>query len=75
MNDQATTHINKHVMLKLVEELNELATEVIKYVNRGCHEPSNRCDRRNKRIAAEIADVNKWIERVRPIISISNDDG
>ena len=62
-------------MLKLAEELNELATEVMKFVNRGCCDPANMCDKRAKKIEDEIADVEKWIERVRPVISISNNDG
>ena len=62
-------------MLKLTEELNELAAEVMKFVNKGCCDPTNMCDKRVQKIADEIADVEKWIERVKPIISISNDDG
>ena len=75
MTDRAAYYTNQHYMLKLTEELNELAAEVMKFVNKGCCDPANMCDKRAHKIADEIADVEKWIERVKPIISISNDDG
>ena len=75
MNDRAAHYTNQHCMLKLAEELNELAAEVLKFVNKGCCDPANMCDKRAKRIVDEIADVEKWIERVKPVVSISNDDG
>ena len=61
-------------MLKLAEELNELAAEVLKFVNKGCCDPANMCDKRAKRIVDEIADVEKWIDRVRPIVDINTCD-
>lgn len=61
-------------MLKLAEELNELAAEVLKFVNKGCCDPANMCDKRAKRIVNEIADVEKWIDRVRPIVDINTCD-
>ena len=75
MNNRAVAYTNRHCMLKLAEELNELAAEVLKFVNRGHYNPDNMCDKRAKKIADEIADVEKWIERVKPIVSISNTDG
>ena len=74
MNDRATHFTNQHNMLKLAEELNELAAEVLKFVNKGCCDPANMCDKRAKRIEDEIADVEKWIDRVKPYISINNVD-
>lgn len=61
-------------MLKLAEELNELAAEVMKFVNKDCCDPANMCEKRAKKIVDEITDVEKWIDRVRPIVDINNCD-
>ena len=74
MNDRATNYTNRHSMLKLAEELNELAAEVMKFINKDCHDPVNMCEKRAKKIVDEIADVEKWIDRVRPIIDINTCD-
>lgn len=74
MNNSATYHQSRHAMLKLAEELNELAAEVLKFVNKNCCDPSSMCDKRSQKILDEIADVEKWIDRVKPYISINNVD-
>ena len=53
---------DKHIFLKLAEELNELASEILKAVNKP--------NKNNiKKINSEILDVDKYLKEVKKILN------
>lgn len=56
MNDK-----DKHLFLKLAEELNELAVEILHLINK----PNKN---NHKKITSEIKDVEKYIEEIKKLL-------
>ena len=53
---------DKHIFLKLAEELNELASEILKAVNKP--------NKNNiKKINSEMLDVDKYLKEVKKILN------